>query len=833
VINDRWKQVRAVLEDALDQPASERAQFIAQACAGDAELQAEVEEYLRCEELADYALPVSEWIRDDPHDIEEVPDPERVGAYRILRRIGEGGMGVVYLAERDDGEYKQHVALKIIKPGPQRMRLLQQFRQERQILAQLQHPHIAHLIDGGTAAGQIYFVMEYVEGAPITAYCRDNNLSTRNRLALFCRACEAVSHAHRNLIIHRDLKPGNILVTSDSVPKLLDFGLAKVFHDGAASKHPSMTITPMLTPAYASPEQVRGEPLSTATDIYSLGVLLYELLTGRNPHHPEEKSPIEVCRIVCEEDAAPPSRSADPGTRRALVGDLDNIVLMALRKEPERRYRSVEDLRRDIQRYLDGFPVLASRSTMYYRCRKYVRRHLWGVAASVLGLIAALAAATMIWWEGRLAEMRFNDVRELAHSVIFELYDSVQNLPGSTAAQKLLVDRAIQYLRKLEAAGRPNDVELQLDLAAAYVKIARVQGHVRYSNLGDTAGSEDSFARARGIALALLRRHPDLEQAEDLLSEADQGLGGIRWLRGDAKARFELGRERTDILLRKAQRHPEDPRLLAVAQFSMAQDLFMAGQWAASVPAWKRAISSWERSAAKDPKDGVRLALCRNQLGFVYRTLHDLPHALAEYSAGERISSHLVESYPLDISMRQQLCLSLEGIGGIHWESGNWQGALEQYRRSLAIRRGIAASDANDMAAKLDLAKLLSAIAPLEERAGDRERAIRFAADASAAFESALKIDAKQREALMDYRNALSQWSALLMHRAEDRTRTAAQAAADWAGAAQACERALAASSQLVQDGSMPDDNNAARAEIMDQLSECRKHLKAAMTAAK
>jgi len=275
----QWLRVKALLQAALAQPAGARANFVEGACAGDTELRGEVEDLLRFEEenQAGISLPVTKW-----HDAVPESEPaaeadlERAGPYRIVRRLGEGGMGVVYLAERDDGDYRQQVAVKVMKSGPHAAEFARRFRRERQVLAELQHPNIARLIDSGaTSAGQLYYVMEYVDGLPVTTYARDHKLTVRQRLQIFRHVCSAVTHAHRKLIIHGDIKPGNILVTPDGTPKLLDFGLARVFREGpAADQLPASTVS-MLTPDYASPEQVRGERLTTSTDIYSLGVLLY------------------------------------------------------------------------------------------------------------------------------------------------------------------------------------------------------------------------------------------------------------------------------------------------------------------------------------------------------------------------------------------------------------------------------------------------------------------------------------------------------------------------------------------------------------------------------
>ena len=510
-----WLEVRDILEDALELSPEQRPEFVVRACAGDATLRHEVEHYLRYQDAAEREISVRDCLSAATLAAEEVPDPERVGAYRILRRIGEGGMGVVYLAEREDGEFRQQAALKILKPGPQRNHLLRLFRRERQVLAQLEHPGIARLIDGGTADGQIYYVMEYVDGCPVTAYCNDNRLSLRQRLQLFCAISEAVSYAHRKLIIHRDLKPENILITADGTTKLLDFGLAKAFQESDDGR-PAVrtTIGPILTPAYASPEQVRGEHLSTATDIYSLGVLLYELLTGRNPQAQNSRSPIEVCRAILEVQPPPPSRAANRVRDRGIAGDLDDIVLKALRKEPDRRYSSVDEFRADVERYLDGFPVRASRGSIAYRARKFLRRHWWRLAAAAVASLSLIIGLGVSMWEAHVAriqqaraERHFADVRKLANSLLYEIDDKIKDLPGATDARRLMVARAGEYLDDLaaEAAG---DTGLNLELAEAYARLGQVQGDPFSPNLGDRSGALASYEKSVHIAEEVLQREP-------------------------------------------------------------------------------------------------------------------------------------------------------------------------------------------------------------------------------------------------------------------------------------------------------------------------------------
>jgi tetratricopeptide (TPR) repeat protein len=333
---------------------------------------------------------------------------QRVGPYRIDGRIGQGGMGAVYRGSRADEQFQHTVAIKILRFAQGDSAEVQRFRQERQILAKLEHPHIARLLGGGSwippgaAEGQPYIVMEYVDGMPLTAYSERNALSIRARLLLFRQICDAVSYAHRHLVIHRDLKPGNILVTPDGTPRLLDFGIAKLLSGGT---HEDTTATSALlrpmTPDYASPEQVRGEPVSTASDVYSLGALLYELLAGRRPHRISGSDPLEIVRTICESEVEPPSHSGN----RELLGDLDVIVLKAMQVESARRYGSVDQLSEDLRRYLEGLPILARPDTWRYRTAKFARRHRLGLGAAATVLLALIGGVAGSTWEAARANL--------------------------------------------------------------------------------------------------------------------------------------------------------------------------------------------------------------------------------------------------------------------------------------------------------------------------------------------------------------------------------------------------------------------------------------------
>ncbi len=399
-------------------------------------------------------------------------------------------MGVVYKAIRDNRAFEKAVAVKVLHLGLETPAMLERFRQERQILAGLEHPNIARLIDGGTtSAGLPYIVLEYVEGVPLTQYCEREKLPREQRLHLFLKVCDAVEYAHRKLVVHRDLKPVNILVTADGTPKLLDFGIAKLLDN---SSEQTATLLQALTPDYASPEQLRGELVSTATDTYSLGIILYELLTGRRPYKIATSSPVEICRLV--ETAVP----EEPG----LGEDLDNILRMALRKEPERRYNAVRALAADIESYLDHRPVAARPDTISYRVRKFSRRYWWQLAAvcSIFALLSASLAIALA--EQRRTVRRFQQVRQLANRFLFDFHDKVAKTPGTLKARAMMVATAQEYLNSL-AADAKGDAGLQRELGVAYAKLAVAQGAANGPSLGHPQDAVATYDKALSLARSL------------------------------------------------------------------------------------------------------------------------------------------------------------------------------------------------------------------------------------------------------------------------------------------------------------------------------------------
>jgi serine/threonine protein kinase len=535
---ERWARIEQLCQSALECRTTELAAFLDSTCGADQELRREVESLLAHRQQAENfieggAMELAARALAEQAALDSAGTSRFIGRliapYRIVEKVASGGMGDVYRAVRADGTFDKQVAIKVIQGARSTDFFLARFQNERQILATLDHPNIAWLLDGGsTQEGLPYLVMEYIQGVPIDEFCNEKGLDFRSRLELFRTVCSAVQYAHQNLVVHRDLKPSNILVTSDGVPKLLDFGVAKILNPQHAEEGVQQTVTMMrlLTPDFASPEQIRQEPISTASDVYSLGVILYLLLTGHIPHRLKTDSPQEMMKAICEAEPEKPSTAAarvSPQTdgaikperfRKLLEGDLDNIVLKALKKEPQRRYTTVEQFSEDIRRYLSGLPVLAHKDTVGYRSRKFIGRHRLGVAAAALlilslagGLIATLWQARIARSERARAERRFNDVRALANSLIFDVHDSIQDLPGATAARKVILDRALQYLDSLSKESS-DDVSLRRELATAYQRVGQLQGSSNGANIGDTKGALESSQKALALWENVAKSNP-------------------------------------------------------------------------------------------------------------------------------------------------------------------------------------------------------------------------------------------------------------------------------------------------------------------------------------
>jgi serine/threonine protein kinase/tetratricopeptide (TPR) repeat protein len=432
---------------------------------------------------------------------------ERCGPYTLVRLLGRGGMGTVFLARRTDGELEQSVAIKLVSSATMTTTFRTRFLQERQILASLQHPGIARLLDAGhTTGGHPYLVMEFVDGVPIDVYA--GRLGIRDRLALFLRVCDSIWYAHRNLVIHRDIKPSNILVDATGQPKLLDFGIARMLDDAA---DPAVTKERLLTPEYASPEQVRGAAHTTATDVYSLGAVLYRLLAGKSPHAIEGRSDEAIESLICSTDPVAPSR-----LNREAPRDLDFVVLKALRKEPDERYRSVDAFADDVRAFLASRPVQARSGSVWYWTRTFIRRR-WLPVSATAAVVASLTVGLYVAnRERRIAERRFQDLRQLANQLL--TFDaSLRDLPGSTTARRQIVAASMAYLDGLGRDARP-DRDLAMEVANGYIALAQVQGVPTWPNLGQSDAAARSLGKADGLLQAVLSKEPG--RPETLLKAA-------------------------------------------------------------------------------------------------------------------------------------------------------------------------------------------------------------------------------------------------------------------------------------------------------------------------
>jgi serine/threonine protein kinase len=710
---EQWQRLQALFADSCDLPASQRDAFIARADGSDglrrhlagmlaSDTDARVRLARVIEEAARMAAPAERW------------SGRRFGAYRAVREIGRGGMGVVLEAVRDD--VHKRVAVKIAPWASNVALIRERFRLEGQILAALEHPNIARFLDAGTEDDVPFVVMEYVEGVPITEYCATRQLGVRERLDLFRRVCAAVHVAHERLIVHRDLKPANILVDDSGVPKLLDFGIAKLLNPVTAGDVTAGVA--MWTPDYSSPEQVRNGPITVRTDVYSLGLILYELLTGTRAQVADSSSALALDRSICETEPMRPSEHAaaagDGARARRLRGDLDLVVMTAIRKEPEQRYASAAALSDDIGRYLDGRPLLARPSSALYRARKLVRRHRVAAIAALLLIATGVTGITATVYQARRAERRFQQVRSLANAVVFDLHDRIATIPGSTQARQVLVQTALTYLENLkdDATG---DATLSAELAAAYLKIASVQGSPLEANLGDMRGAIASFARAEAL-LEPLAQKGDAE-ARLRLATAAHERGLVHLALGDAraaKAAYDRSLERVEPLLTLQPDHAAPLSLMVGVYADLTQvagdqrDLASAGAAAA------RAVQMAQRLVALDPANREHrhhLASGHATLARVAANAGRIEEAAANFRVANDIREQLLREEPASLDYRRSLLVGYGNYGDVLGARlganlGDTYGAEKAFARAVEIAESIRDQDPVDRRAVFDLASV-------------------------------------------------------------------------------------------------------------------------------
>ena len=686
---------------------------------------------------------------------------KQIDEYKILEEIGHGGMGTVYLANRADESFDKKVAIKLIKRGMDTSAVLKRFMMERKILAQLENPNIASLFDGGsTSDGLPYLVMEYIEGLPVTKFCDLHNLDTNERLKLFQKVCAAVSYAHQNLVVHRDIKPSNILVTENGTPKLLDFGIAKLLHPDWSldTNEATATMFRVMTPEYASPNKFAGLPITTSSDVYSLGVVLYELLTGERPYKIESRLPEEVANIILTEEPIRPhrqfqilnseiktfsnnqqrttnnkqNRKSQITNRKSLKGDLDNIILKALRKEPERRYQSVQEFSEDIRRHLTGLPVTATADTTFYRIGKFIQRHKIGIStAALVGSILLLTTTFAVWQairanqERARAEQRFAETRKIANSLLFEIHDSLADLPGATASREILVNRALEYLNMLSQEV-DNNPKLLFELAVAYRKVGEIQGDPYFSSIGQSSAALQSLQKSLEIQEKLIKIKPEEFDLHKQIGITAFQLGDNYYLTqnnfDEALKHYRRSQTAYEIVSLARPQEAKWKSALALIYVRFASVLTKQKEYAAATENFKNAQKLNDESLAIDSENLYVMSSCAeiysnigNSLGNPdYNDLGKTDEALEVLQKSLAIRKRLSEREPNNTLYKNFVGISLKDIGDVYLAKGEVAKAIENYSAALSIHQTIANKDAKDTLAQgtvgYDLTKLGNAL---------------------------------------------------------------------------------------------------------------------------
>ncbi len=715
-----WQNVEEIFDAVCPLDDDARRAVIETRCGGDGDLRREVERLVRA------------------HDEERAANAQarrtnqgrRFGPWRTVRLLGRGGMGEVWLAHRADGEHDQEAALKILLPylaGPDS---LKRFRLERQLLARLEHPNIARLLDGGMSPqGEPYLVMEYVEGIRLDRYCQERNLPVRARLELMIKVCAAVGSAHQYLVVHRDLKPGNILVTKEGEPKLLDFGIAKVL-DGEATLEHTATANVFLTPIYASPEVLRGDSAMVASDVYSLGVVLYELLRGHRPFD-AKLGPAGLMQAVIETD--PPSPVEDR--------DLSSISLKALARHPAERYSSAAQFAEDMRRYLDGLPVAAIARSPLYVADKFVRRNRVAVGAAAILLLSLAAGLAGTLWQARVArrerahaEERFNDARKLANYLLFDLYDSVSKVKGTLPMQADMARRALQYLDGM-AASKSDDPSLRLELARGYLKLGSVfisQG--MGDRLGNTAQAIATERKALAIAEPLVAAQRNNLAAARTLASIQQQLGIALQICGQFAEAFTWLRRSAEAFNGIAAAHPDDVVSLQDAGqgwYTLGRQLGETGGYItfnaeAPLSYLRKAVAALESALRIDPRHSAaikQLATTWDSIGRIESTPNP-SQGSQDYTSALKLLAQLPETEQQGSDVRQLRALLLVQVGWDQAQLNDFNAGLSSIEQGLPVLDELSASDPDNVGAAFRRATAYRSLGLVHGYAGHKAEAL-------------------------------------------------------------------------------------------------------------
>ena len=743
ISQDNYRRVKEILVDALDLAPADRTDYLRAACGGSDYLRAEVESLLAADEHAPRLenFSVARLIQDS------FEKPNRlvgrmIGKYRLLGEIGRGGMGVVFLAERED--YRQQAAIKLIKRGMDSDAILERFTREREILAALNHPFIARLTDGGTTAeGLPFFVMEYVEGVPLDEYCEKNSLAEREILKLFGKICEAVSFAHQKLVVHRDLKPSNILVTADATPKLLDFGIAKLLNSNNSNE--TQTNQRALTPAYASPEQMRGEVVDTTSDVYSLGKILAELLD------------FSIDTSGSQTTGETERRSTN-SRKSPLPTDLKAILQTALREEPSRRYSSVEKFADDIRRQLRGLPVSARRDTFSYRAVKFIQRKRYAAAFTLLLILTLFGGIAATLWQAHeaereraVAERRFDTLRKISGSFVTEIHGAIQNLPGSLPARKLLLRHAVEQLDALAAEAGDNPA-LQDELAQAYFNSAelpdmllaekistlkkeiaiyqkltaedaanihyREQTAMAEIELGDVIKVSGSVAEgieseSQGVELLeqIIKDEPGNTPHLLNLATAYLNIAGLYVLKGDAGKALEVTRRELRTIEELRKNDPAEPqiqRLSDIGHLQLGGELMLTGDYQAAILTLRQSLADYSATHEKSPNDtrpNYYLWSANRRLADALEKSGDAVNAAEHLHTALTIIESLAAASPNDLGYDRNSAVTNILYGRMLTAQKRPAQAIPYFRRALELSRKVLENDADNSESRFDTAE--------------------------------------------------------------------------------------------------------------------------------
>jgi eukaryotic-like serine/threonine-protein kinase len=725
--SNRWRRIEEVFQSAIDMTEDRRDAFLHAACGADAELLHEVRSLLARDNVDSRTIAaiVDSAAASVIHDgaPPDVMDGAQLGNYRIIREIGRGGMGAVYLAVRSDQTFDKQVAIKLVKRGIDTDAVLKRFWYERRILAALEHPYIARLVDGGTSPdGRPYFVMDYIDGQPLDAYCRERQLSINRRCELFRKICEAVSYAHRSLVIHRDLKPSNVLVTAEGVPKLLDFGIARLLsvdadEDTIAGTAGGVAGSRALTPDFASPEQLRGEAVTTATDVYSLGATLRAILPAA----------------------------------ASLPSDLSAIVGKATREEIEQRFASVADFSEDLRRYLAGLPIVARHQTLTNRAAKFMRRHRTGVAVFAAFTLVALAGVAAIVRESRearigraVAEQRLSQAVEMANRTLSDLNGSIGKLPGTTEARRQMVRNTMEYLDRL-AKDTGNDPRVLMALATAYVRVGEVLGNSNSSNLGDLPGSLGSYQKALDVIGPLLTADPGNRKVQSLAATAHQGKGDVLDALGRSPEAVKEDRTAVaiaDLVLAADPANPEAQYQSIEAHYAVDWLIYVTQPAECERDAREQLPRAIQLAAAQPQNLDAQIALANiySLIGTALDRADHVKEALDFFAKAIGVREAAFQKDPRNTRVMRDLMMGYGHAGDLLGSPilvslGDYKNALTYYDKAAQLAETMTRADSSDKRASYDLGMVRTRIGATLDAAGDAKGAVRVLDQAIAEFE--------------------------------------------------------------------------------------------------